>query len=502
MGYFERHVLESLVYLPMLTALVLLALPAKGRSLIRGVGIASGALALGGSLYAFVAYDQGAGGFQLVRVYPWMAGLGIDFRLGVDGIGALMVLLTGVVTFAASIVAANRDEDPKAYYVLLNLLVAGVYGTFVSTDLFFFFFFYELAIVPMYLLIAMWGSSSVFPSFSRTKEYAALKLVLMIVAASVLVWIGIIAIYVRSEAGTFDIAALSQAAQDGRLDAGFQRWVFPLVMVGFGLLAGMWPFHTWSPDGHVSAPTSVSMLHAGVLMKLGAFGIIRVGMQLLPQGMDDWSLVLFIIGTINVVYGAVSALAQTDLKYVIGYSSVSHMGYVLMGLGTLDSVGVTGASLQMFSHGVMTALFFTLVGAIYERSHTRDSLVLNGLASRMGWASGLFILAGLASLGLPGLSGFVAEVLVFVGAFRTEPVLGAIGIAGAAITAVYILRLVGRVFFGTPDKQWDHLHDLNLREGIAAASLVIPVVVVGIFPAPFLDVLRPGVAAVLAGIGG
>ena len=502
MSFAERHILEGLIYLPMLTAVVLVALPAAWRRTTRAVSVLSGALLMAGSAWVFIVFDYSAGAetFQLVRVYPWIESVGIDFRLGVDGIAAPMILLTGIVALTGSVIAANVERDAKNYYVLLFVLIAGVYGTFASLDLFFFFFFYELAIVPMFLLIAVWGSSSTFADFVRTKEYGALKLVLMIVAASVLVWIAVIAIYVWAGAGTFDILRLQDAVQDGALSSGAQKTLFPLVMVGFGLLAGLWPFHTWSPDGHVAAPTSVSMLHAGVLMKLGAFGIIRVGMTLLPEGMDAWALVLFILGTVNVVYGAVSAMSQTDLKYVIGYSSVSHMGYVIMGIATLDSIGLTGATLQMFSHGIMTALFFAVVGAIYERAHTRDTLILNGLASRLSWTTAFFVIAGLTSLGLPGLSGFIAEVLVFIGAFRTQPVLGVLGIIGAAITAVYILRLIARVFFGQRDPRWDTMTDLTPREIAAAGALVVPLLLVGVWPAPFLDVIRPGVDAVLGGL--
>ena len=534
MDFLERHILESLIYLPMLVGLALVFVPREQVLLVRWIGIGTGLALLAGSVFVFAAFDYGEGAdtFQMVRVYPWLeqigegarasAGraapedLGIAFRLGVDGIAATMVLLTGIVSLAGAIIASNIPVpahggpapktalENKSYYILLFVLIAGVYGTFVSTDLFFFFFFYELAIVPMYLLIGVWGSSSTFKDFARTKEYGALKLVLMIVAGSVLVWIVIMAVYVEAGATTFDILALGEAAraQDGGAFSDlFQGVMFLLVMVGFGLLAGLWPFHTWSPDGHVAAPTSVSMLHAGVLMKLGAFGIIRVGMMVLPQGMQDFALVLFILGTVNVLYGAVSALAQNDLKYVVGYSSVSHMGYVLMGIATMDTVGVTGATLQMFSHGVMTALLFTLVGAIYERAHTRDTLVLNGLASRMGWGAGAFMIAGLTSIGLPGLSGFISEVMVFIGAFRTQPILGALGVFGALVTAVYMLRLVARAFFGQRDSQWDHLTDLSPREFIAAAVLIVPIFFVGIYPVPFLNVIEPSVDAVLAGLG-
>ena len=274
--------------------------------------------------------------------------------------------------------------------------------------------------------------------------------------------------------------------------------MFPFFAVGFGTLAGLWPFHTWSPDGHVAAPTGVSMLHAGVLMKLGAFGIIQVGMLLTPQGAEVWMPVLIGLGTVNVIYGAISALSQNDLKYVIGYSSVSHMGYVLMGIATLHPVGLAGAVLQMFSHGIMTALMFAMVGAIYERAHIRDSMILNGLIKRMGTTTFFFAIAGLASLGLPGLSGFIAEFMVFTGAFRTYLPLAVLGVIGAAITAVYILRLLARSFFGEGDPQWDHLTDASPVEKGVGAAFVLILIAVGVWPAPLLRVINTGVESALA----
>jgi NADH-quinone oxidoreductase subunit M len=275
-------------------------------------------------------------------------------------------------------------------------------------------------------------------------------------------------------------------------------------MFGFGVLAGMWPFHTWSPDGHVAAPTAVSMVHAGVVMKLGAYGIIRVGIGLLPEGAQDWMPVLIGLGTVNVVYGAISAMGQRDLKYVVGYSSVSHMGYVLMGIATLHHLGMGGAVLQMFSHGIMTALFFAVVGAIYDRTHTRDIGVLEGMSKRMGLIGVFFTVAGLTSLGLPGLSGFVAELLVFLGLFQTYPLLGVLGVAGAAITAVYILRLIARVFFGDLDPRWQDQTDMSRLEGFSTGVLVAFLLLVGLFPFPFVRVIDSGVASLLglvAGVG-
>ena len=282
--------------------------------------------------------------------------------------------------FGGVLVSQTVHYRAREFFVLLFALAAGVYGVFVAQDLFFLFFFYELAVLPMYLLIGVWGSSTDFGTFLRTKEYGAMKLLIFLVAGSILVWIGILALYAESSdlgAATFSLEGLGQLAESGKIDGDFQKWVFPLFMVGFGALAGLWPFHTWSPDGHVAAPTAVSMLHAGVLMKLGAYGIIRVGIFLLPEGADAWMPVLISLGTINVLYGAMSAMSQNDLKYIIGYSSVSHMGYVVMGIATLDNIGMAGAVLQMFAHGLMTALMFLLVGSIYHKTHTRDINVLN-----------------------------------------------------------------------------------------------------------------------------
>lgn len=504
MDYLDRHILEILVFLPIIAALLLMAVPRDRRDLIRWIAMVSGTLLLLGSVYVFTNYDHSDGSptYQMERTYSWLSQLGIDLRLAVDGIAVPMVLLTGIVIFTGTLVSWNVEKTNKNFFILLYLLVTGVYGTFVSLDLFFFFFFYELAVVPMYLLIGVWGSSSKFPTFVRTKEYGAMKLMLYLVAGSVLVWVGIIAIYVKADLGTFNILAIAESVDQGVLTPEFQRIVFPFIMIGFGVLAGLWPFHTWSPDGHVAAPTAVSMLHAGVLMKLGAFGIIRVGMTLLPEGMNDWAIVLFVLATINVLYGAVSAMAQQDLKYIIGYSSVSHMGYVLMGIATLEPLGLTGATLQMFSHGVMTALFFALVGVIYERTHSRDVNVLNGLARRMGLTTTFFVIAGLTSLGLPGLSGFIAEVLVFMGAFRTEPILGVCGVLGAAITAVYMLRLIARVFFGPLTARWQRLPDMTRRDGFACAILALPMIVVGVYPMPFLRIIDPSVSTLLTVVTG
>ena len=474
------------MFLPALGVVITLLLPESRRELIKLAAAAISTATLALSIYVFVAYEVGGEGFQFqTERYEWLPDLGITFHLGVDGISAPMVLLTGIVMITGVFMAWNTAPRTKDFFILFMTLVTGVYGVFLSLDLFFLFFFYELAVVPMYLLIGVWGSTR--------KEYGALKLVLYLVASSVLVWIALIAIYVESGLNSFNILDLQEAG----FDTGFQQAIFPILTIGFGVLAGLWPFHTWSPDGHVAAPTSVSMLHAGVLMKLGAYGIMRVGLDLLPEGADDWKLVLISFATVNVLYGAFSAMAQRDLKFVIGYSSVSHMGYVLMGIGTLDERGLTGAVYQMFSHGIMTALFFALVGVVYDRAHTRDISVFQGLSKRMGVTAAFFAVAGLASLGLPGLSGFIAEFLVFVGAFKTYPVIGVLGIIGALATAVYILRLLSKVFFGPLDERWKDLTDCSGMEKLATGALAAVLIFGGVYPQPFTRMIDGSVTPLL-----
>ena len=471
--------------------------PHRGKEIkLFSILVAAATLVL--SIVIFALYDHEKGGYQFTESFTWLEDpLNISLSLGLDGISAPMVLLTGIVMFAAVLVSRNIEHRPRDFFVLLMMLVAGVYGVFVTRDLFFLFFFYELAVLPMYLLIGVWGSSTDFGTFLRTKEYGAMKLVLYLVAGSVLVWVAILAVYwAASQAGTPSFSLETLQDVDFNNSFGhFNTLFFPFFMVGFGVLAGLWPFHTWSPDGHVAAPTAVSMLHAGVLMKLGAYGIIRVGMVLLPDGAQTWMPVLIALGTVNVLYGAISALAQRDLKYVVGYSSVSHMGYVLMGIATLDRIGVGGAVLQMFSHGIMTALFFALVGIIYDRAHVRDIAVLEGLSKRMGVTATFFAVAGLASMGLPGLSGFVAEFLVFVGTFRTYLPLGVLAVIGAAITAVYILRLLAKAFFGPISPRWEHLGDASRVEMGATGLLVFVLLFVGVWPSPLMDVINAGVSA-------
>ena len=491
-------ILSLNILVPFLGVFLLVAMPSSRVNLIRSTSVGVGSISLLLAIVAFYAYDYNEGGYQLRESYEWLPNIGITFTLGIDGISAVLILLNGFIFLAGIVTSWAVSPRNKDFFILLFLLAAGVYGTFAVLDLFFLFFFYELAVVPMFLLIGVWGSSSNFGNFARTKEYGAMKLVLYLTAGSMLIWLAIIAIFVESGLGTFNMEHLAGA----ELPRTFQVVFFPFLAVGFGVLAGLWPFHTWSPDGHVAAPTAVSMLHAGVLMKLGAYGILKVGMYILPEGAEAWGPVLIVLGTINVLYGAIGAIAQTDLKYVVAYSSVSHMGYVIMGLATIDPIGLNGSVLQMVSHGIMTALFFALIGSIYEQSHLRDIRVLQGLAKRMGLTAAFFGVAGLTSLGLPGLSGFVAEFMVFVGTFRTYPVLGVLAIIGAAITAVYILRLIGKVFFGPLDDQWAYLSDPPKYQQATSAILVLALIGIGIWPFPLIRLIDVGVSDLLRAMGG
>ncbi len=497
-------VLFALIAVPVVSALVFMLVPSRYPQLTRYVAFVAGAALFVLSLIVFIAYEyQGGHGLRFDLQWTWLENIGvlrekgITLHLAVDGIAAPLVLLNGIVIFAAVFVSWNIVYRNKDFFVLLFLLVAGVYGVFISQDLFFLFFWYEVAVLPMYLLIAIWGASSDFGTFTRTKEYGAMKLVMYLVAGSVLIFIAIFATFVEAGKGTFDLPVLG-SAQYGET---FQKTFFPFYMVGFGVLAGLWPFHTWSPDGHVAAPTGVSMLHAGVLMKLGAFGILRVGITLFPEGADYWSPVLMTLGVTGALYGAISALAQKDLKYMVGYSSVSHMGYVLMGLASLNHIGVNGAVLQMFAHGLMTALMFTNVGAVYDQAHVRDMTVFGGLAKRMPRHAAFFGIAGLSSLGLPGLAGFVAELHIFIGVFQAGYWwAGGLGILAAAITATYILRMLARAYFGPFNERWESLKEMRLGEQVAGALLIAFIIFMGLWPAPFIDRITDSVRSI-PGIG-
>ena len=493
----DGYVLLALFLLPLGVALLLIATPSRERRAVIGItGFASLALFVM-SVYVFARYSfDGDEQFQGVQAWDWIENVGllgehgIQLKVGLDGIGAAMVLLTGIVGMAGTWVSWKLEHRLKDFFILYNVLLAGVFGTFVLLDLFMWFVFYELAVLPMYLLIAVWGSTR--------KEYGAMKLMMMLVAASILIFIPIFAIFTETGTGTFDMVELFAATD--RIERDFQLILFPMIAVGCGTLAGLFPLHPWSPDGHAAAPTAVSMVHAGVLMKLGAFGIIRLGFQMLPQGAEFWAPALIALGITGALYGAISALRQDDLKLMTGFSSVSHMGYVFVGLGTLNVIGMSGAVLQMFAHGVMTALFFLLIGGIYDQAHNRDISNFSGMARVMPVWSIFFVIAGLASFGLPGLSGFVAELHIFIGAFRAYPVVGALAVITAAITATYLLRMFAQAFYGEPSPRWASLSDITWPDRAGAGLLAAAILALGLWPSPWVDRISATIAATIPGV--
>jgi NADH-quinone oxidoreductase subunit M len=503
-------VLSVITWAPFVGALLIMFTARRRPLAVRLIALITTGISTALSLWIYVAYDRQAAGFQFYEKLPLVPPLGISYELAVDGISLLMVLLTSVIIFAgvfASWTVAVRSQE---FYALLLALVTGVYGVFVSLDLFVLFLFYELAVLPMYLLIGIWGSTGeirprgIFAWAYRetgvgTKEYAAMKLTLYLLFGSAFILVGIFALYMNAGLSSFSFLDLEATAFDPTL----QRWAVLAFYVGFGILAGIWPLHTWSPDGHASAPTAVSMLHAGVLMKLGAYGVVRVGMGLLPDGAADLAWLVGGVACINVVYGALAAMAQTDLKYVIAYSSVSHMGLVMLGAATLTEAGLNGSVFQMFAHGIMTGLFFALVGLVYEKAHSREIFKMGGFGRAMPGIATAFTIGGLSSLGLPATSGFVAELLTFMGAWGSEQPWWLVpAVAGTFLTAVYVLRVTKQIFWGPPSPHFHHLDDARGPEWVALCLLVGVLVIFGVAPGLALGPVDTATVPLLARIVG
>lgn len=484
----DSILLLTIFLAPVVGALVILFIPEKEDVLIKCTAAFFTGISLLATIVVYLTYDVSKGGLQFLLDIPWVNQFGIKFSLGVDGISLPLVLLTSLVIFTGVFASWDMHNRIKEFFIFLLVLVSGVFGVFVSRDLFFFYLFFEVAVIPMYVLIGVWGSTR--------KEYAAMKLTLYLLVGSAFVLIGTIAMFLYAADPvkglgyrTFDIAALASV----NYDPAFQKFAFFLMMIGFGFLVPMWPLHTWSPDGHVAAPTAVSMLHAGVLMKLGGYGLIRVGLFCFPEGAHYWAPLIATLCTVNATYGAFVAMVQKDLKFVVGYSSVSHMGYVLLGIASLNAVSLDGAVAQMFAHGIMTALFFALVGNIYHKAHTREIAVFGGLAHQMPRVAYGFMIAGLASLGLPGLYNFVAEFAIFTGSLQVFPVRATISIFAIVITAIYILRVVLRVFFGPRNPRWDDLKDARGIEIVPIVILCGTLILYGVFPDLLMNMINNGV---------
>jgi NADH-quinone oxidoreductase subunit M len=484
--------LSYILLVPLITLGILLLLPASAARAIRWLCALSGLVACALSLELFFAYDSAAGSIQFEEIIPWVQGVGISYHVGVDGFSTVLILLNSLVYFTGVLTMWDLENRVKEYFAFMVLLVIGVYGVFMSLDLLFLFFFYEIAVVPMYPLILIWGSGN--------KDYAAMKLMVFLLAGSALLFPGLLAIYHEAGLHSFDMVALAAHS----FDPQFQVFCYPFIYLGFGVLAGMFPFHGWSPTGHVAAPSAVSMLHAGVLMKLGAFGVLAVGMRLLPVGATYWAPTFSVLAAIGIIYGAFVAMRQSDFKFVIGFSSVSHMGVVLLGLNlaTLGKGGadaLNGAVFQMFAHGVMTALFFSTVGFVYDRAHSKTLADFGGLGSQMPRAVSLFIVAGLCGAGLPGLASFWPELLVFMAALNTYPIIGVAIIGGLVLTAVYILRVFALAFYGPPNPRWDGLREQDMRgfQLLPRAILVAVLLFFGFFPNAMLNAINQTTVALL-----
>ena len=453
---------------------------AKGRKQILSVSLTGASLlVIMAGIVTFMYLAERAAGNTAEMLFTastvWYAPLNIHYSVGIDGVSVAMLILSAIIVFTGVLASWKIDPLPKEFFMWFCLLSIGVFGFFISIDLFTMFMFYEIALIPMYLLIGLWGSGR--------KEYSAMKLTLMLMGGSAFLFLGILGIYYGAGAETMNILEIAQRY----IPVEMQYYLFPLTFLGFGVLGALFPFHTWSPDGHASAPTAVSMLHAGVLMKLGGYGCFRVAIFLMPEAAHELSWIFIILTGISVVYGAFSAITQTDLKYINAYSSVSHCGLVLFAILMLNQTAMTGAVLQMLSHGLMTALFFALIGMIYGRTHTRDIRKLAGLMKVMPFLSVCYVIAGLASLGLPGLSGFVAEMTIFVGAFENSDmfhrVFVIIATSSIVITAVYILRVVGKILFGKVENSHHlELTDAVWYEKVSVTVLILAIVALGSAP--------------------
>ncbi len=476
---------------PLVAMLLIVFLPKEETKTIKLVAALGMLVSLVLSIYAFFAYNIAQGGMQFTLTIPWIPDLGVNLALGVDGLSLPMLLLTNLIGFSSIYASWNMEKRVKEYFILLLILIAGVMGTFIARDLFIFFLFYEIVVIPIYIMVIIWGSSK-----RVTKEYAGMKLTIYLLIGSAFLLVGMIALYLTAAAGgnpTFMFDEL--AARQALYSPAFQKVAFGLMIIGFGSLISMFPFHSWSPDGYAGAPTAVSMIHAGVLKKIGGYGLIRLGIYVLPVGASFWAPYIATLAVISVLYAAFIALVQKDMKYVVGYSSVSHMGYVIIAIAALNPTAVTGAVAMMFAHGVMAALFFAMIGFIYEKTHTRNISELGGLAHQVPRLAIGFVIAGMASLGLPGTVNFIAEFTIFIAAINVLPVHTVLGIAGIIFTAVYILRIIANVMFGPRRSEWDHLTDIRGPELVPLVLLAFVTFLGGIFPNILMGVIDSGVTS-------
>lgn len=489
--------LSLLILIPLLTAIGVLF--SRNRQQVRTVSFAGSVVQILLAFYLLVQYYQNreAGNSAIMlfeESHQWFAALNINYHIGVDGISIVMILLTAFVVVAGVLVSWNMESMSKEFFFLLILLSLGAYGFFISLDLFTMFFFLEVSVIPKFLLIAIWGSGK--------KDYSAMKLALMLMGGSALVLVGLLGMYFNTDLGngihSFDILEISRM----KLAPEVQNIFFPFLFAGFGIFSALFPFHTWVPDGHSSAPTAGSMFLAGISMKLGGYGCLRVATFLMPDAAQEYAWIIILLATIAIVYGAFATLMQKDLKYINAYSSISHCGFVLLGIGMLTQTSIMGAVMQMVSHGLMTALFFAAIGMIYSRTHTRMVDQLGGLLKAIPFISTVFVIAGLCSLGLPGTSGFVAEMTVLVGSWQNNEAMHRVAtiLASASIlvTTVYVLRAVGHTIMGPQGNYYgDDIRDGSWNEKVAATLLIAGILAIGIAPFWLTELLIPGTETII-----
>jgi NADH-quinone oxidoreductase subunit M len=489
--------LSLLLFIPLLTALIILF--CWGLKQVRHVALLGALIQLFAGFFLLYAYwQERAAGNRAQMLFEfsqdWFTPLHINYHIGVDGISVAMILLTSFVVLAGVLVSWHMEKMSKEFFFLLLFLSLGAYGYFISLDLFTLFFFLEIAVIPKFLLIGIWGSGK--------KDYSAMKLALMLMGGSALVFVGLLGLYFNTKTGegvhTFDLMQIAQM----HISVSVQKLFFPFAFVGFGIFGALFPFHTWVPDGHSSAPTAASMFLAGISMKLGGYGCLRVATYLMPDAAHAYAPFIIVLATIAIIYGAFATMMQNDLKYINAYSSVSHCGFVLLGIGIMTQTSINGAVMQMVSHGLMTALFFAAIGMIYDRTHTRMAAQLGGLLKIMPFISTVFVLAGLCSLGLPGLSGFVAEVTVFMGSWQIPDILYRVATilscASIVVTAVYILRAVGQAIMGpVNNSHYNKLTDASWNERFAAIILLVGIVAIGVAPFWLNSLISPGTETII-----
>ncbi len=484
-----NHLLSYIIFTPVAGILAILFAPKENKQLIRTIATAASAIVFLFAIWLRFHFVAGNPGIQFEEKALWIPQLNVFYYIGVDGISFPMIMLTALLSLLACVASYGIEERVKEYFVLYLLLETGMLGTFLSLDFFLFYVFWEVVLVPMYFLIGIWGGAR--------KEYAAIKFFLYTLFGSLFMLLGILAVFFASTPHTFDMITL----KNNSFPLGFQQIVFLAFFLGFAIKVPVFPFHTWLPDAHVEAPTPISVILAGVLLKMGTYGFFRMSYPILPAAAKWFSPAMGILALIGIVYGGFVAFAQTDFKKMVAYSSVSHMGFVLLGLASLTSTGMNGALLQMFNHGVITGALFLLVGVLYDRAHTREMAAFGGLGAKIPIYSAILIYISMASLGLPALSGFVREFMVLLGTFQVHPVITGLSCIGILLAACYLLVMIQRVLLGKLNPKWEKLTDINKRELFTLVPLMILILVFGIYPRLILQFITPTINSMLTGMG-